>query len=285
MTILDHSDYLNKNRNMIIEKDLLEGHIIDFYQSLFDFQKARYQELKDMAIELYNVENDTLPVLKSQPLSFPESLQPFLDNALKELLKIIESYQKDFRFDTLESMLHSDFSLYLQLARSLVKRDYDSLEKTAATAKTGIEGLLFVVMNLFKPVFIVLREKHMIDYNEQDWAEESVCPFCGFLPDMAKIVSSKDNKRILHCALCENEWQFKRVCCTVCGNQDVETLGFFTYEEDELYRFDYCDKCRGYIKTLHIPEQYDDARYDLTVENIITSFLDASAIDMGYKKP
>ncbi len=284
MTILDHSDYLNKNREKIIKADLLQEHIIDFYQSLFDFQKSRYLEFKDMDTEILKEKNDSLPVLESHQLDFPETLQPFLDNALKELLEIIENYQKDFRFDTLESMLHSDYSLYLQLVKELMDRDYDSLEKTATTAKTGLEGLLFVVINLFKPVFIALREIHMIEYDTPDWTEP-VCPFCGFLPDMAKIVSSKDNKRLLHCALCENEWQFKRVCCTVCGNQDVETLGFFIYEENELYRFDYCEKCKGYIKTLHIPEQFDDSRYNLTVENIITSFLDASAIDMGYKKP
>ena len=187
MTILDHSDYLNKNREKIIEADLLQEHIINFYQSLFDFQKSSYLEFKNIDIELLKEKNDSLPLLENHQLDFPETLQPFLDNALKELLKIIENYQKDFRFDTLESMLHSDFSLYLQLVKGLIDRDFDALEKTATRTKTGIEGLLFVVINLFKPVFIALRETHMIDYDAPDWTEP-FCPFCGFLPDMAKIV-------------------------------------------------------------------------------------------------
>jgi len=284
MTIPLHSAYLAQNRDAVLENNLLGANTLDFYNSLFQFQESAYQEIKKAGFDLIRLEDTGLPLLNGNKFSFPEEMRPFFDNALDELLMIVETHQQDILFDSLASMLHDDYSLYLQLAGHLVNRDMDSLQEYATKAKTDMDGLLFVIINLLKPVFISLREDIMGDQGQDNW-EEAACPFCSFMPDMAKIVASKNNKRILHCALCEHEWQFKRVCCTVCGNQDTETLGYYTYEDNELYRFDYCEKCRAYIKTLQIPEQFDDSRYDLTVENILTSFLDASALDMGYVKP
>ena len=284
MTLTDHSAYLARNRDKILKEDLLPQNVMDFYHSLFEFQASIYRDFKSADVDILKVKGKGLPLLKSSQLSFQETLKPFFDSSLDQLTGIIKGYQKDFHFDTLTSALHSDFSLYLQLADQLLNRDYDSLQEFASRTKTSLEGLLFVLVNLFKPVFISLREDVAGDIDGIEW-NDAVCPFCSSLPDMSKIVASKNNKRILHCSLCEHEWQFKRVCCTVCGNQDTETLGFYTYEDNHLYRFDHCENCRAYIKTLQIPEQYDDSRYDLAVENIITSFLDASAIDMGYIKP
>ena len=99
---------------------------------------------------------------------------------------------------------------------------------------------------------------------------------------MAKIVDSLDGKRFLHWALCENEWPYERLSCTVCGNKDAQKLGYYITEEKTPYRIDYCDECKAYIKTIRLIKSDDPDKYDLYVENIITPYLDYLAIEKGY---
>jgi len=117
-----------------------------------------------------------------------------------------------------------------------------------------------------------------------DW-DSNTCPFCGFYPEMSKIIKNKDNFRMLHCGLCDYEWQFRRIRCAICGNDDKDSLGYYTAEDDDTHRVDFCNECKGYIKTIWVPDEFEESRYDLTVENVITNYLDATLIDMGYNRP
>ncbi len=282
MTILNHIDYLkeykDKTSDMQIPKDLLT-----FYTSLFTIQ---YQATNYFSSLIHNstivVDTTHYPMVSPQTFTFTDAVISYIQSLYNEIATCITSFHKNYSFAALLQNLEKDPDLYTEILSKLLVKD-DTLQAIAHSNAIDTEELVFISMNVYKPLFVALRTTAITQPTFADHTD-AWCPFCGFLPDMAKIVESKNSKRILHCALCECEWEYNRVKCVSCGNENSATLGYYSYEPDEKYRFDYCDTCNVYIKTLRIPKQYDESRFDLTVENIITTFLDASALQMGYNR-
>jgi len=82
---------------------------------------------------------------------------------------------------------------------------------------------------------------------EDDWMR-AYCPVCGALPGMAQIVP-EGGPRILACGYCRSSWQFRRIGCPFCENDDQNQLTIFTIQEEPLFRLDACRACNGYLKT------------------------------------
>jgi len=70
------------------------------------------------------------------------------------------------------------------------------------------------------------------------------------------------------------------VKCPFCGNEEQQTLSYFTVEGDERYRVDVCDVCKHYIKTLDFRNAGEEAILD--VEDVATLHLDMLAHEEGY---
>jgi len=86
-------------------------------------------------------------------------------------------------------------------------------------------------------------------------------------------------KRFFICPLCSTEWEFTRIKCPFCGNEDQKYLGFFTINDDFKFRVDYCRKCKGYIKTLN-KKYVGDENIELTPASTIE--LDIAAEKEGF---
>lgn len=75
------------------------------------------------------------------------------------------------------------------------------------------------------------------------------CPTCGSLPAMAQLVGADHGrKRLLSCGCCGTRWVFKRTVCPFCTN-DPQRLSSVAIEGEPALRIDYCESCRGYLKT------------------------------------
>jgi FdhE protein len=81
---------------------------------------------------------------------------------------------------------------------------------------------------------------------EDDWMR-GYCPVCGALPPLAHLVP--DVPRMLACCYCRTAWQFRRMGCPFCENDDQSQLSVFTIEQEPLFRLDTCRECNGYLKT------------------------------------
>jgi FdhE protein len=201
---------------------------------------------------------------------------------LDGLVKRIARHHGGISLDTLVARVKDDAPFMETLAAALVRGDSDYFTGISGECRIGLDELFFVTMNWFKPFFIKMKEALFSDRNTDEWLEAR-CPFCGQAPDMAKIVEAKENRRLLHCSLCEYEWAYQRMGCVICGNQAMDTMGYYEFE-GSLFRFYYCDVCSGYIKTLKVPRQNQEDLVNLAVDNIITNYLDASALSMGYRR-
>lgn len=136
---------------------------------------------------------------------------------------------------------------------------------------------LFIEESL-RPFLEMVTEKYRDVICRHEWSE-GYCPVCGREPKIGEI-KDDEGKRILFCNQCGFEWNFRRIKCPFCGNEEQQSLAYFTVEEDERYRVDVCNECHRYIKIVDFRETGKTA--DLDVEDIATLHLDMLANEEGY---
>ena len=110
----------------------------------------------------------------------------------------------------------------------------------------------------------------------------SICPLCGSKPHVAVLRPEGDGaKRSLLCALCATEWNYRRIVCPACGEEDVHKLAVYTAEEFKHVRVDACETCRTYIKTVDLTK---DGHAVPGVDELATIPLNLWAAEHGYEK-
>jgi formate dehydrogenase accessory protein FdhE len=282
-TMKNHVEYLEKKRNDIEKEELLPGNTVDFYLALFDFQQRTWERYCECGLPAPK-DGESTPVIEPEGLHFDEGATKILRDSLHELVGVICSHHEGLSFESFTAEIDSDSKVIDGYIQALLKTDHDAIIASAAKNRLTAEDLHFLLVNWLKPLFAALRERAGNGLKVRDLTL-SRCPVCGNHPDMAMLNDIEEGKRYLHCALCEHEWPYKRISCTICGNEDQETLGFFTIDGNERHRIDYCDACMGYIKTLRLIKTEDPENFDLTVETVITAHLDSTMLAKGYSRP
>jgi FdhE protein len=138
--------------------------------------------------------------------------------------------------------------------------------------------IAFFVEESLRPALEVVAVKYQNAIGRSAWSE-GYCPVCGKEPKIGEI-RDEEGRRFLYCTQCGTEWNYMRVKCPFCGNEEQKTLAYFTVEGDERYRVDVCDDCKRYIKTVDFRSTNEKA--DLEVEDIATIHLDMLANEEGY---
>ncbi len=276
-----HSDYFSEKNAFITEKVALPVHLSEFYRSLFCIQEEAHHNLERITVDPGFIDRSGLPMVKAESISIPEVAVGVMRDSLGRIIGIVDDAGIDVPVKNILEKFNADRDFFSTCLRLLLNGNAQKLQDQAHKLKIGYDEFIFVLINCMKPFMITLRQKNMENSLSADWRDPT-CPFCGYLPVIGKIVESQDNRRFLLCGLCEHEWQFKRLRCVACGSEDPEKLGFYADVDNGMYRFDYCNSYGKYIKTLQIGRGLEDRHYDLTVENLITTFLDASALEMGY---
>jgi FdhE protein len=114
--------------------------------------------------------------------------------------------------------------------------------------------------------------------DEERWLR-GTCPTCGSLPAMAQLVGANPGRmRLLSCGCCGTRWQYSRTGCPFC-EKDVRNLTSLSVEGEAGLRIDWCDSCKGYLKT------YDGEGHEAVLLSDWTSLhLDVLAHDRGLKR-
>jgi len=82
---------------------------------------------------------------------------------------------------------------------------------------------------------------------------ETVCPFCSSKPMLGILRPEGDGaKRSLFCSLCGTEWDFRRILCPACGEEDVKQLPIYTAAGFDHIRVEACETCKSCIKTIDL---------------------------------
>ena len=84
---------------------------------------------------------------------------------------------------------------------------------------------------------------------EERWLRP-YCPCCGAAPAMAQLVGTDPGRmRMLSCARCHTRWRYRRTACPFCDTGDDHRVAVLAVDGEGGLRIDYCESCRGYLKT------------------------------------
>ena len=80
-----------------------------------------------------------------------------------------------------------------------------------------------------------------------------VCPLCGARPLLGVLRPEGDGgKRSLLCSFCAYEWDFRRILCPTCGEEQETKLPVFVAEQFPHVRVESCDTCKFYLRTIDL---------------------------------
>ncbi len=114
----------------------------------------------------------------------------------------------------------------------------------------------------------------------------ALCPFCNRKPGCGVLRQMGDGAaRSLVCFFCLAEWQFPRIACPGCGEQNDKNLAVFTAQEPDNtldhIRVDCCDTCKTYLKTIDLTK---NGHAEPIVDELASASLDLWAAEHAYAK-
>jgi len=117
-------------------------------------------------------------------------------------------------------------------------------------------------------------------WRQEDRWLRHYCPVCGSAPAMGQLVGADPGRlRLLACGYCGTRWRYRRTGCPFCRNEDDHRLAAVAVKDQVELRIDYCEHCRGYLKT------YDGQGSEGVFLADWTSIqLDVVALDRGLKR-
>ncbi len=166
------------------------------------------------------------------------------------------------------------------LLAALAQGDWRRLELLATSLQLDADLLRPLARSSLMPALRAWAQG-LKDCPLDEWGRGQ-CPVCGSPPLIAEI-QGKEGERRLRCGSCGASWHYPRVKCAFCGSNDHKSLGYLSVEgEEEKYRLQTCDICRGYIKVV---VTFDPIPVDLlTVEDLATLHLDLIAAERGFNR-
>lgn len=217
------------------------ANVLDFYRRIAQFQKAVFEGLAS------RVEADVRGVLRHLP-------------ALIDIVK-----------------MHGPARLAEHAGAGLGAEIVTFWDTGAKTAE--VESVpLFFARALLQPYAEWLATRGA----PQPQSQEAVCPFCGSQPVAGVLRGEGDGaKRSLICSLCATEWQYRRIVCPNCGEQNKDHLPVYTAAGVDYIRVEACDECKTYIKSVDLTR---NGHAIPVVDELATVALNIWADEHGYTK-
>lgn len=108
------------------------------------------------------------------------------------------------------------------------------------------------------------------------------CPRCDSLPVVGLLRPEGDGgKRFLQCSFCSQEWEFRRILCAQCGEQQEQKLPVYVAEQFPHVRVECCDTCKHYLRTIDCTK---DGNAVAVVDDLAAIPLSLWAQENGYSR-
>lgn len=247
--------------------------MLDFFEPIFR-ERQRYAEALTSGLNIavddeiiYHLRNrEGLKLLTKSDIICDS---PIINDHFLRLYAIIKQEAPE-TVETIETLIHQDGGFHFD---TLI--DY-GLNK----AQTVPDNIMidFLIDETLGPLLKIYADKLKKLIGFSKWVKE-FCPVCGKKPSFA-LLKQEDGKRILVCSACSTHWEFKRLKCTFCGNEDQKQMAYLVVEHDDMYRIETCEACGCYLKTIDLKNATHEIFYD--IESIITLHLDIVARNKGY---
>jgi len=204
----------------------------------------------------------------------------------KSLYDSLENGRGSLRGELELSILLPWFSPFLSLIESIAP---PPLARSAAGLRSGVleefwrgGGQLTDAESLIAWTFLQPYAEHLAHHAGPAETQAALCPLCFRKPQVGVLRSLGDGaKRSLICSLCATEWEYRRIICPACGEEDVNKLPIYVAEELAHVRVEACDTCHHYIKTIDLTK---DGRAVPVVDELAAIPLSLWAAENGYTK-
>ena len=137
----------------------------------------------------------------------------------------------------------------------------------------------FLAQAFLQPYAELLRSRAKLRSSPTIYA---LCPYCHRKPSFGVLrPMGEGSARSLICSFCLAEWEFRRLVCPGCGEENDKKLPIFTAEEFDYIRVECCDTCKTYIKAVDLTR---NGRAEPVVDELASAPLDLWAHEHGYAK-
>ena len=108
------------------------------------------------------------------------------------------------------------------------------------------------------------------------------CPRCNSLPLLGVLRREGDGgKRFLQCSFCSQEWDFRRILCAYCGEEQEQKLPVYVAERFPQVRVECCDTCKHFLRTIDLTK---DGNAVPLVDDLAAIPLSLWAQENGYSR-
>jgi formate dehydrogenase accessory protein FdhE len=236
--------------------------ILRFYVPIAAFQRDLYRRLENHSA----TRSDGASVV---PIAGPPEL-PELIASFPRFLTVIELHAP---------ARLAEFARALRTAPEDMRTELlnDFWAGEAAPGRSGLEE--FSARAFLQPYAEFVRSRSGVQW---DGYTHSVCPFCSRKPGLGVLRQQGDGgRRSLICSFCLAEWQFRRILCASCGEENHSKLPVYTAAELEHVRVECCDTCKSYLKTVDLTR---NGLAEPVIDEIAAVPLDLWAQEHGYSK-
>jgi formate dehydrogenase accessory protein FdhE len=109
-----------------------------------------------------------------------------------------------------------------------------------------------------------------------------VCPLCDGRASFGVLrVEGDGGKRYLVCSFCGYEWEFRRILCPICGEEDEKKLPVYVAEQFPHIRVEACETCKFFVRTIDLTK---DGFAVPVVDDLAAISLTLWAHEHGYSR-
>jgi hypothetical protein len=108
------------------------------------------------------------------------------------------------------------------------------------------------------------------------------CPRCNSLPLLGVLrPEGEGGKRFLLCGFCGLEWEFRRILCAKCGEEQEAKLPIYVAEQFPHVRMECCETCKHFLRTIDLTK---DGHAVPLVDDLAALPLSLWAEEHGYQR-
>ncbi len=235
--------------------------ILGFYGHVARFQEDVYRKLERGG-----------PEVSPDVMQGSAAANPFAREILEsfpEFLSIVEEHGPERVAQTARELRRAPASTWSDLLNAV----WFQAEEPPANPE---EFLAFAVL---QPCAEFVRAHYRL---QLEGSTQALCPLCGRRPALGVLRQQGDGgRRSLLCGFCLTEWEFRRVVCPGCGQEDHAKLPVYTAETLPHIRVECCDACKTYIKSIDLTK---NGLADPLVDELASVPLNLWAQERGYAK-
>ena len=113
-------------------------------------------------------------------------------------------------------------------------------------------------------------------------ATPRVCPLCGGRALFGVLrIEGDGGKRCMVCSFCAYEWEFRRILCPTCGEEEEKKLPVYVAEQFPHIRVEACETCKFFVRTIDLTK---DGNAVPVVDDLAAIPLTLWAHEHGYSR-